>query len=479
MRIQRLQIENFLRVKSITIVPVGNVVRLHGRNKAGKTSVLRAIQAALGGAKMKPKKPIRDGEEEASVRIDLGEYTVEVLFRPEGRVDLTLRTADGATVRSPATTLAGFVGSISFDALAFMRLEPAAQVELLRKLAGVDFTALEQERAALYAKRTDVGRDRDKAVAQGAGAPAGEPPAEVSLATLTAQIQAVSDAETDAKIAAEKAAQRARSIKALATDLEGLRAHIAAAEKNLSEELERATAAAEEAAAAAARLKAMGDATAVRERLKTAEADNARARDLAAKRAKKLEGDALAKQYEAITKSIDGIDAKKRKMVAAATLPVEGLDFTGAEVTFGGRPLSQASDREQVLISAAIGHSLNPKLAALLIREGAFLDEDGWQALGAWAEERDVQVWIEDVGTGGAGVLIEDGMVVEGDPATVVRELAGKPLRVGEKFDGLSSREIPASSPLTIAEEAALNHDNERNAAEAMLLADDDAEDSA
>ena len=150
MRIQRLQIENFLRVKSITIVPDKNLIRLKGRNMQGKTSVLRAIQAALGGKKMSPRRPIRDGEEEASVKIDLGEYLVECTFKPEGRVDLTLRTADGAPVRSPATTLAGFIGSISFDALSFLRMEPSAQVDLLRKLSGVDFTALEQERAAAY-----------------------------------------------------------------------------------------------------------------------------------------------------------------------------------------------------------------------------------------------------------------------------------------------------------------------------------------
>ena len=73
--------------------------------------------------------------------------------------------------------------------------------------------------------------------------------------------------------------------------------------------------------AATLRLQAMcaatGDGHALREKLKTAEADNARARDLAAKKVRALEGAALAKQYAAISDSIDGIDAKKRKMVAA------------------------------------------------------------------------------------------------------------------------------------------------------------------
>lgn len=466
MRIQRLQIENFLRVKSITIVSDKNVIRLKGRNMQGKTSVLRAIQAALGGAKMKPKKPVRDGEEEGSVRIDLGDFTVEAVFKPDNRVDLTVRTADGAKVRSPQAVLDGFVGTVTFDALAFVRLDPKAQVELLRKLAGVDFTTLEQERAALYTRRTDVGRDRDKAVAQGAGAPVADPPAEVSLSTITSELQAVADAEAEAQLAADNAGQRERSVLVVMKDLEKLRATVLAAEKNLELDRVRAGTARLEAGAAAARVLVMiskvGDATSLREKLKTAEADNARARDLAARKAKALEGASLKKQYDAISESIDAIDAKKRRMVSAAKLPVEGLDFTGAEVLFGGRPLSQASDREQVLISAAIGHSLNPRLAALLIREGAFLDEDGWKALTAWAEERDVQVWIEDVGTDGAGILIEDGMVVDGDPGDV---LASKTRHAKQ----------PAS-PVASTWKAALDRDNSQSDAEAMLLGDDDVD---
>lgn len=463
MRIQKLEVSNFLRIRSVTIVPAGNVVRLKGKNRQGKTSILRAIQAALGGAKMKPKRPIRDGEEEACVRIDLGEYLVEVLFKAEGRVDLTLRTADGAPVRSPATTLAGFVGMISFDALAFMRLEPAAQVELLRKLAGVDFTALEAERATHYGKRTEVGRDRDKALAQAAGAPHGDPPAEVSLADLTAQLQAVSDAETEERIAADTSSRATAAARAAGETVARLQRELAAAEIAWTTAKDTDKLRESERTEARRRREAMGDGAAIRTKLVTAEADNARARDLAAKRAKKLEGDALHTQYDALTKTIDGIDDRKRKMVAAAKLPVDGLDFTGAEVTFGGRPISQASDREQVLISAAIGHALNPKLEALLIREGAFLDEDGWKALAEWAEERDVQVWIEDVGTDGAGILIEDGMVVEGDPAAELQNKLEARFEARPDFDKAKGR--PRNEgPSAVSE------------AEAMLLGDDDDE---
>lgn len=483
MKIQKLQISNFLRVKSITVEPSPdqNVVRLHGRNMQGKSSVIRALQAAFGGKKFHPPKPIHEGADEARVSVDCGELLIEVTWRDGGeKVDLVVRTADGARVRSPQAVLDTFYSKVSFDALAFVRMAPQQQVELLRQLSGVNFERLDFERAEFYAKRTDVGRDRDKAVAQGAGAPAGEAPKETTLSALTAQIQALSDAETARNIATARCSGAGQTAQAATNRMAALRKELDEAHEHArlrSAEYDAAKLAAVEAEA---HLKAMGDGAALRAKLQTAEADNARARDLRAKKAKAIEGAALTKQYAELTKAIDAIDDQKQKAVAAAKLPVDGLDFTGAEVMYGGKPFSQASDREQVLISAAIGQALSPKLGALLIREGAFLDEDGWKALSAWAEDRDVQVWIEDVGVDGAGILIEDGLVVSGDPAEVVREVAGKP-----HAEGISVRPKPVgggAAPPEITEEgralaAAMALPGQTQAeAEAMLLSDDEDE---
>ena len=49
MKIVSLEAENYKRLKAVEITPDGNMVVIGGRNAQGKSSVLDAIWAALGG----------------------------------------------------------------------------------------------------------------------------------------------------------------------------------------------------------------------------------------------------------------------------------------------------------------------------------------------------------------------------------------------------------------------------------------------
>jgi hypothetical protein len=64
-----------------------------------------------------------------------------------------------------------------------------------------------------------------------------------------------------------------------------------------------------------------------------------------------------------------------------------------------GQPGREAAD-----VSVAVGFALNPAVKVLLIREGAFLDEDNLALVGRLAEEAGAQIWIERVGTQGVSV---------------------------------------------------------------------------
>jgi len=86
-----------------------------------------------------------------------------------------------------------------------------------------------------------------------------------------------------------------------------------------------------------------------------------------------------------------------------------GLDDPG--VTLDGVPFEQASSAEQLRCSVAMGLALNPKLRVLLIRDGSLLDEDSLRMVAEMADAQGAQVWLERVGDGVAGVLIEDGEV--------------------------------------------------------------------
>ena len=83
MKIIRLTAENVKRLRAVEITPDGTLQVVTGRNAQGKSSVLDAIWLALGGgtAARDTPRPVRDGEERASVTLDLGDLTVTRTWR--------------------------------------------------------------------------------------------------------------------------------------------------------------------------------------------------------------------------------------------------------------------------------------------------------------------------------------------------------------------------------------------------------------
>ncbi len=61
-KISSLELENVKRIRAVQIQPTKDgLTVIGGRNGQGKTSVLDAIAWALGGNKLKPDNPNRDG----------------------------------------------------------------------------------------------------------------------------------------------------------------------------------------------------------------------------------------------------------------------------------------------------------------------------------------------------------------------------------------------------------------------------------
>ena len=77
MKIISFKAENFKRLVSVEITPKGNVVKITGKNAEGKSSILDAIWCACGGKDVMPEKPIRAGQESATIELDLGELKIK------------------------------------------------------------------------------------------------------------------------------------------------------------------------------------------------------------------------------------------------------------------------------------------------------------------------------------------------------------------------------------------------------------------
>lgn len=395
MKIVSLEAENYKRLKAVEITPDGNMVVIGGRNAQGKSSVLDAIWAALGGREgNKASKPIRDGEDKARVRLDLGDMIVTRVWSGENST-VKVESADGAVFKSPQALLDGLIGKLSFDPLAFTRLAPKEQREALIGLVElpVDLDEIDRERAALFAKRTDAGRD-GKAIGDvtvDKDLPEVESSASeyiTRIRTAQEQKQAVVDAE--------------RAVNDAGDRLGAIRAQLALAE------------AAYDAADKHAQTLTLptDDVEKLEQELASLEDSNAAIRANNTARAKVAAKDALRTRYEALTKQIADLDTKKQDALAGAEFPVDGLGFNEHGVTFQDVPFEQASSAEQIRVSIAMAISGNPKLRVMRIMDGSLLDDENLGMIAASAAEHDMQVWVERVGTGAEiGVIIEDGAV--------------------------------------------------------------------
>lgn len=403
-----LHAENFKRLRAVRIKPDGNFVQITGRNAQGKSSVLDALWALLGGKDASPKKPIREGADSAMLYVDLGDIRVRRHYTASGST-LVVETRDGAKYQSPQAVLDKLVGKLSFDPLEFSREDDKVKAQTLRALAGLDTTEIDQRRELLYDDRTAVNRNMKKFQSQLDGLPdVSAPDTEVSISELAKEHARANDEK-------RKNDGERTHLEKIVTDGKKARADVA----RLKDELKAAEAALVDANAAYKKQKAYVDILrdpnidAITKRMEEAEEVNAAVAKKRERASKLAEFEERKTESTRLTKEIDACDAAKAAMLAAAKFPIVGLGVDGDMVTYNGVPLSQASSAEQIRICLAISGALNPKLRVALVRDGSLLDRDTMKIVAEWAEENNMQVLMERVADGNAtGIVIEDGEVV-------------------------------------------------------------------
>ena len=419
MRIIRLQAEGFKRLVAVDITPEGDLIEVRGDNGNGKSSVLDAIFAALAGAGAAPEKPVREGEEAAVIRLDLGDLIVTRYFTASGTTGLKVTTPDGASYSSGQTMLDKLVGAISFDPLEFLNLKPSEQAEELRKLVDiatpetgemVDLKAISDERLALYNKRRDVNRDGAnlKARIEAAGGVRHVPDDAPNRDELVVKL--ASAGETNSAIAEEERRRQSDEDAAAfrRAEIDKLKARLV--------ELERAEVAYQESRAKLEPLPERVDVAELTAALAEADRIEENRRANAQRAAMIAEFDELKARSVGLSDAIKALDARRAAAIAAAKMPVERLELVLTEddaltVHFAGVPFSQASDAERLRVSAAVAMAANPELRVLRLKDASLLDKRAVETLRAMATAHDFQIWAEFVGDEGPGIIMEAGEV--------------------------------------------------------------------
>lgn len=415
LRIIELAAENVKRLKAVHITPgTAALVPISGRNAQGKTSVLDAIEMALAGARSIPARPIRDGEKNAQVVVNLGEFIVRRRFTPSGST-LEITTNDGqSSFKKPQEILDKICGELSFDPLAFTRLKARDQAAELARIAGIDLAAHEARAKKLEDDRKELGRDVKRLETEVAAisVPDGVPDEPIDLASITTRYE-----EARQTIAANAAARE--ELRKAQENEQKWKDYIVGLEEKLKAALETRTKAANARIVAEQRVADLVDPDTSRLTLDLQEAQEANAL-IGRKQERARKAAELAAAKDRLYHAQDAVQAHRvalEEAVQSASLPVPGLALTADGVTLHGVPFEQASGAEQLRTATAVAIAANPRLRVALIRDGSLLDTDSMAMLEKIATENDLQVWIEVVARPGekVGVVIEDGEVVEAE----------------------------------------------------------------
>jgi len=419
MKIIKLEVENVKRIKAATIKPDGSTVVIGGKNGAGKSSAIDSIAYALGGKALCPDEPLRRGKKRGSVKIDLGEYSVERIFT-KGGSRLEVKGSKDETGQALLDRLIGKT-QLGFDPIAFMHKKRADQLEVVKQLAGVDCADLEKKRQRAYDDRTDVNRTVKSLAARVDGMPHHKdaPDKEVSMSDLLAELDKRRDTNERNDDERDRLEAHNEGTTFLINKINAVEEEIDRLEvkrKDAHEQLKDLRATVEKQQAVVDELKDQ-DENEVRQQIDASEEVNRRVRENNTRAALATELEEAEDQSSALTDEIESCDDERKKRIEAAKLPVEGMGFDDDCVTFNGLPLDQASQAEQIRVVVAIAFALSGELRIALVRGGSLLDDDSLALLRQAVDEDGGQLWIEHARAGSdATVVFEDG------------ELADKPL---------------------------------------------------
>lgn len=436
-KISSVQVTNYMRVKRATLTLDGNTFVISGQNEAGKSSFVQAIEDAFGGSKFAPTMPIRRGATQAVTTINLSDaqgrpLVAEITHSKTGR-RLVVKDADGKTQSSPQSIMDAFWAETSFDPSIFLISKADKQVEMLKKMGGLDFTALDKEKTEKYTLRSACNADASR-LATIASSKASYPDAPKELVVIADKVAEREKADAHNRTSAPLTAKVTEAASVLARN----KAAVAALEASANEielEIKRLTGKLAEKAGfihsgreaidsdvatldAAEQLLAAFkpiDVAPLNLAIQTAEETNNKVRANAEKAKATEVARAKQKESDALTARLDEIDEAKQEMLRGAKFPIPGMSLDGDDVTIDGLPLAQQSDMRRLAIGVEMATVMNPGKPLMLVRHGNLFTPENFHILEEIATRKNLTCIVEIAGTNVAGskLVFEDGVGVE------------------------------------------------------------------
>ena len=412
LKINRLEIENVKRVKSVRIEPTANgLTVIGGKNNQGKTSVLDSIAWALGGDRYRPAQAQREGSiTPPNLRIIMDNG---LIVERKGK-NSDLKVTDPSGKKSGQQLLNEFVEQLALDLPKFIDANEKEKARILLNIIGVGdrLAVMDKEEQELYNRRLAVGQiaDRKEKFAKEQPYYPEAPKELVSATELIRKQQDILAQNGENQRKRDKLHQLEQEYQKVIEELENLLRR----QKALEADLEIAkTSAADLTDQSTKELE---------ESILSIEEVNRKVRANLDKDKAEEDAKEYRRQYRELTKQIEDMRQSKADLLNNADLPLPGLSVKEGELTYNGFKWDSMSGSDQLRVATAIVRKLNPRCGFVHLDKLEQMDTDTLNEFGQWLEAEGLQAIATRVSTGGeCSIIIEDGYVL-GQENPVVEE---------------------------------------------------------
>lgn len=434
MKIVKVSIQNFLKLKDVEFNPSqANVII--GRNKQGKTSILKAIKAAFDGKV--DEGMIHAGEDKAEIIIDLEDLHIKRTITDKGNY-LDIANEQGFKVPSPQKYLNNLIGTFSFNPVEFYDMKPLDRKKALLNAISLSITeeelvavtgeklpldytkhaleVVEDARKIFYDRRTianaEVSKKRKSLDDTSSKLPEGFNPSDVSeehIAKLRETIQHDEMVQVKQKEHERFLAGLKQREVDLQSDIAALKAQLAEKEATLLETQREIVGAVEFEFD-------VSDEETIRLAKETlAKLESQREHLFTHRRIEELRTELNTAVAEA-TKLNSIVDALTKdvpqSLVAKANVPVEGLSFTDDNIMVNGVLLDNLSSSEQLRFAVQIAKKLNDNFKIICCDGVEMLDRESFTEFLQEFENDQFQLFVTRVDNG--EVMKKEYIYVEG-----------------------------------------------------------------
>jgi len=398
MKVQRIELDNYKALSGRHEFDLGGCsFFLLGGNGQGKTSVGRLVMDIL--TKNLPTQPVTEGEKQGYVEItiDNGDK-IYYRFANDGKPVLELIAANGGKFANINDLFSAMAGQgMKFDINEFLRLAPKPRRAMLEKIAGVDFTSInEAERMAEDSRKAINARLKD--------ARARVVPFDYSLINKApVNITELSEKLSLAQAHNQKVANAAAEVQRIKEDNSQLIAQIVEFTQKIKD-LEQRVAANQDRSDNGNKWLTENpshpDDLLSSYRTELSKADETNRSIEQAKTAQKdfdfaqeMEG-----KFTAAELDVKRIRAEKDMMIQSAKLPADGLSFSpdGETLLIDGLPFedSQIATSRKMICAVQIAQSMLGSIKFLHL-DGSVLDKENATRLLDWSESKGLQLAVE------------------------------------------------------------------------------------